>query len=135
MTKATAKTQAELNQVHAGAKALLEEHAIEWESATPDQQYEANVSARIVLDAARATSDWWARADDPANCPDAPHRGPQGPNEDLSQCWMCHLPSWRMRPWGETIGYHLDDCSLPIWHESYCQPGGNGHPPAPKIRG
>jgi hypothetical protein len=63
------------------------------------------------------------------------HRGPQGPNEDLSVCSYCHMPSYSMRPWGETIGTHKADCSLPIWHEGYCVGGGAGHPEAPRIRG
>lgn len=71
----------------------------------------------------------------PENCPDAPHRGPQGPNEDLSQCSSCGMPSWCKRPAGETYGLHASDCSLPIDHESYCQPGGSGHPPPKKVRG
>jgi hypothetical protein len=76
----------------------------------------------------------WART--PIDeCPNRPHRGPEGPNEDISQCGFCGLPSYAMRPWGETFGEHLDDCSLPVWHESYCQPGGSGHPPAKVIRG
>lgn len=45
------------------------------------------------------------------------------------------MPSWSMRPLGETYGTHLPDCSLPVRHESYCLPGGAGHPPAPRIRG
>lgn len=68
-------------------------------------------------------------------CPRGLHRGPEGPNEDLSQCHLCFGISYRMRPWGETFGLHADDCSLPIWHESYCKGGGSGHPPAPVIRG
>lgn len=71
----------------------------------------------------------------PADCPHAPHRGPEGPNEDLAQCFACGMPSYSMRPWGETIGHHLPDCALPVWHPSFCEPGGDGHPPAPKIRG
>jgi len=72
---------------------------------------------------------------DPASCPDGPHRGPQGPNEDLSQCGKCWMPSWSMRPAGETIGLHSDDCSLPERHGGYCTGGGTGHPPAEHIRG
>lgn len=68
-------------------------------------------------------------------CPRGPHRGPQGPNEDIAQCLLCLSPSRRMRPWGETFGTHMFDCSLPIWHEGYCQPGGDGHPLAPIVRG
>lgn len=77
----------------------------------------------------------WEYSKNPSACPEAPHRGPQGPNEDLGVCWLCGTPSFTRRPEGETFGNHSDDCSLPIWHESYCQPGGNGHPPAPMIRG
>lgn len=61
-------------------------------------------------------------------CPSAPHRGPQGPNEDLSQCPECAMPSWSLRPAGEEFGGHLPDCSLPQRHESYCVGGGVGHP-------
>lgn len=68
-------------------------------------------------------------------CPDGPHRGPQGPNEDLSQCSTCWEPSYSMRPEGETYGTHLPDCSLPPRHESFCEPGGAGHPVAARIRG
>jgi hypothetical protein len=68
-------------------------------------------------------------------CPYGPHRGPQGPNEDLSVCRVCWSPSWEMRPEGQTFGHHLPDCSLPLRHESYCEPGGEGHPPAELIRG
>jgi hypothetical protein len=71
----------------------------------------------------------------PLDCPDGPHRGPQGPNEDIGQCPMCMDLSYRMRPPGQTFGHHLGDCSLPIDHESYCVGGGSGHPPAPLIRG
>jgi hypothetical protein len=68
-------------------------------------------------------------------CPDGPHRPPQGPNEDLAQCPTCWGLSHEMRPDGETYGDHLPDCSLPRRHEGYCQPGGPGHPTAAKIRG
>lgn len=71
----------------------------------------------------------------PADCPKAPHRGPQGPNEDIAQCPLCGSPTWTLRPWGETYGHHREDCSLPIWHEGLCEPGGHGHPPAPVVRG
>lgn len=63
------------------------------------------------------------------------HRGPQGPNEGVFWCYKHNLPDHSMRPLDETFGEHLDDCSLPIDHESYCVPGGAGHPPATKIRG
>lgn len=68
-------------------------------------------------------------------CPDGPHRGPEGPNEDITQCAGCGSVTYVMRPPGETFGDHLPDCALPISHESYCQPGGSGHPRAEKIRG
>ncbi len=71
----------------------------------------------------------------PADCPNGPHRGPQGPNEDLSVCLTCWSPSWEMRPEGETFGHHLPNCSLPLRHESYCLPGGSGHPAGSHIRG
>lgn len=68
-------------------------------------------------------------------CPDGPHRFPQGPNEDLGQCQKCGSPSWCMRPEGEEFGGHAPDCSLPRRHESYCKPGGNGHPDPEVMRG
>lgn len=71
----------------------------------------------------------------PDECPDGPHRLPAGPNEDIAQCRRCWSPTWELRPEGETYGWHLADCSLPLRHESYCQPGGVGHPPAAVIRG
>lgn len=71
----------------------------------------------------------------PDECPDRPHRGPQGPNEDLNVCLRCGSPSWMFRPVGETFGEHLPDCSLPYWHESYCLPGGSGHGPSRVVRG
>lgn len=69
------------------------------------------------------------------NCPNGPHRYPQGPNEDLATCPLCWSISYEMRPVGETYGEHIADCSLDIHHESYCKPGGGGHPKAPVIRG
>lgn len=72
---------------------------------------------------------------DQAQCPDGPHRGPQGPNEDLGQCSQCWSPSYAMRPTDEQIGLHADDCALPISHESYCVGGGSGHAPLPVVRG
>ena len=71
----------------------------------------------------------------PQDCPDAPHRGPQGPNEDLAQCHKCLSPSFSKRPVGETYGLHIEDCSLDRDHFGYCKPGGKGHPEASKIRG
>jgi hypothetical protein len=68
-------------------------------------------------------------------CADGPHRGPEGPNEDISQCGTCWAPSHALRPAGETFGRHQPDCSLPLRHESYCAPGGSGHPDAKVIRG
>jgi hypothetical protein len=72
---------------------------------------------------------------DPDQCPDGPHRGPQGPNEDLAQCFSCLMPSWMLRPEGQEYGRHLADCSLPRRHESWCVGGGDGHPDAPVQRG
>lgn len=68
-------------------------------------------------------------------CPRWPHRGPEGPNEDLAQCGWCLGPDHSMRPANETYGLHLDDCSLPLDHEGSCVGGGQGHPPAEVIRG
>lgn len=71
----------------------------------------------------------------PPKCPKGPHRGPQGPNEDIAQCPTCLSPTFAMRPEGETFGEHLSDCSLPLRHQGYCKPGGNGHEPSRKVRG
>jgi hypothetical protein len=45
------------------------------------------------------------------------------------------MPTHSKRPAGETFGDHLPDCSLPVDHESYCQPGGSGHQTAETVRG
>lgn len=68
-------------------------------------------------------------------CPDGPHRGPEGPNEDIGLCTKCGSPHRKMRPADEEFGRHAADCSLPRRHESYCEPGGSGHPPAAVLRG
>ncbi|WP_156251001.1 helix-turn-helix domain-containing protein [Pseudactinotalea terrae] len=68
-------------------------------------------------------------------CPQGPHRGPEGPNEDLATCPLCGGGSWTLRPEGETLGLHAQDCSLPVRHESRCIGGGTGHAPAPVVRG
>ena len=68
-------------------------------------------------------------------CPRGPHRPPEGPNEDVGACPVCGAMSFELRPEGETYGEHLPDCSLPVRHESYCQPGGEGHPPSRVVRG
>ena len=68
-----------------------------------------------------ATKPWFPSSL-PSDCPNGPHRGPQGPNEDVAQCPVCWSLSWCKRPSGETFGHHRPDCSLPIDHESYCQP-------------
>lgn len=68
-------------------------------------------------------------------CPDwDDHRGPEGPCEDLGQCSKCGSITFSLRPEGETIGFHAEDCSLPIRHERDCVGGGIGHPPG-IIRG
>ena len=72
---------------------------------------------------------------DPDDCPLGPHRGPQGPNEDIAQCGVCGMPSYSRRPAGETFGTHAPDCSLLADHFGYCEPGGSGHPRAPVVRG
>jgi hypothetical protein len=71
---------------------------------------------------------------DPEACPEGPHRAPEGPNEDLAQCPRCWSPTYAMRREGETYGEHLPDCSLPQRHESYCRPGGAGHPRSSTVR-
>jgi len=77
-------------------------------------------------------SGFWPR--DPGDCPRAPHRGPEGPCEDVAQCGLCGLPSFDLRPEGETYGFHARDCSLPLRHEGACVGGGTGHPPV-TVRG
>lgn len=67
-------------------------------------------------------------------CPKGPHRGPEGPCEDIAQCGLCGSPTFAMRPKGETWGTHAADCSLPERHERACVGGGNGHPVG-KVRG
>jgi len=71
----------------------------------------------------------------PDECPDGPHRGPEGPCEDLGQCGKCLSPSWRLRPKGERFGDHIPDCSLPDPHPGFCMGGGWGHPPTEVMRG
>lgn len=68
-------------------------------------------------------------------CPKAPHRFPEGPNEDIDQCRICGSPTFAKRPVGEEFLGHIDDCSLNRDHESFCKGGGEGHPLADKIRG
>ena len=68
-------------------------------------------------------------------CPREPHRGPEGPNENIAQCRLCGMPEFSMRPAGETFGEHLADCSLSVDHPSWCQPDGSGHPPSKLVRG
>lgn len=74
-------------------------------------------------------------ASSPQDCPNGPHRGPEGPCEDLAQCLSCWSPSHNMRPPGECFGEHAVDCSLPERHESHCIGGGAGHPKAAVLRG
>lgn len=99
----------------------------------PDEDMQAKIDARA-REIIR-THSWGEYASNPDACPRGPHRGPQGPNEDLAQCALCLMPDHAMRPEGETFGRHLPDCSLPASHEGYCEPGGSGHPDAAVIRG
>ena len=69
----------------------------------------------------------WDYVTRPDECPDGPHRWPEGPNEDLDMCPRCGMPSHRKRPSGEEFGGHIPDCSLPRDHLGCCQPGGQGH--------
>lgn len=101
---------------------------------TPEE-LDALLAALPPLDDEAIAQAWWVTGRTASTCPDAPHRGPEGPNEDIGQCWTCGSLSFNMRPPGETFGEHLDDCSLPERHERACQPGGSGHPPSRKIRG
>ncbi|MCE3550713.1 hypothetical protein LWC33_04490 [Pseudonocardia sp. RS11V-5] len=43
-------------------------------------------------------------------CPHGPHRGPQGPDEDLSQCPQCWSASWTFRAEGDSSGEYLPYC-------------------------
>lgn len=71
----------------------------------------------------------------PERCPDRDkHRWPIGPCEDIAQCPHCLMPTFRLRPLGETYGFHGRDCSLPEVHEGECVGGGSGHEPK-HIRG
>lgn len=72
---------------------------------------------------------------DPEKCSQGPHRGPQGPNEDIGQCPECLSMSYAMRPSNEQIGLHIDDCSLDLRHPSFCVGGGEGHAPVEIVRG
>src|SRR4051812_20630762 len=67
---------------------------------------------------------------------DLDHLFPSGPNEDIGQC-RCGAPIGVLRPEGETYGWHIADCSLPLRHRGYCVGGGSGHeiPTTEKIRG
>jgi hypothetical protein len=69
-------------------------------------------------------------------CP-APHPLVSGPNMDIGQCPMCWMPIGVARPWGESFGWHADDCAGEITHLSSCPPGGKGHevPEGWKFRG
>lgn len=88
--------------------------------------------------------DWdtwlWTDREEESNARDrercnGQHRGPEGPNEDIGQCSDCGGISYVRRPSNEQSGLHLDDCSLPIHHESYCVGGGAGHAPLEVVRG
>lgn len=68
-------------------------------------------------------------------CPLGPHRGPEGPCEDLAQCPQCGAPTWSMRPPGEVYGGHAPDCAAPERHEGHCPPGGEGHGEPVLVRG
>ena len=60
-----------------------------------------------------------------------------GPNMDMGQCGQCWMPVGVMRPEGETFGWHVDDCALPLRHPGLCAHGGEGHaiPEGVRIRG
>lgn len=62
------------------------------------------------------------------------HRLPAGPCEDIAQCPVCLMPTFALRPPGQTFGFHARDCSLPAVHERDCAGGGTGHPPG-QVRG
>ncbi|QMU97831.1 hypothetical protein FVO59_11905 [Microbacterium esteraromaticum] len=91
---------------------------------------------------AERAAKFFAETDDvpdpiePRDCT-KPHPEPAGPNMDLGQCADCWMPIGVMRPDGESFGWHSADCSLPMRHSGYCQPGGVGHaiPDGWKIRG
>ncbi len=62
--------------------------------------------------------------------------GPQGPNEDIGMCAHGY-PIGVLRPYGESFGWHADDCSLSMYHRGFCVGGGKGHvmPEGWKLRG
>lgn len=72
----------------------------------------------------------------PSDCTQS-HPELAGPNMDIGQCADCWMPVGVMRPDGESFGWHIADCSLPMRHPGYCTPGGNGHeiPARWKLRG
>ena len=109
------------------------EYMDDWNARHPGAAEE--MRKRIDSFHAEPVDDNWEFTD-PSECTIV-HREPAGPNEDLAQCPKCWSMTFALRPEGETFGWHLDDCSLPMRHEGYCQPGGNGHvvPPGEKIRG
>lgn len=62
------------------------------------------------------------------NCPSRDRHGvPMGPNEDLGQCGICHMPIAVLRPYGDSFGWHTPDCSLRMLHAGRCVGGGRGH--------
>lgn len=108
-----------------------------------------NAETRAFLDARmtperRAMIDAWLseplpEIPDPINPSECTEDHPDlaGPNMDIGQCARCWMPMGAMRPDGESYGWHLDDCSLPMRHAGYCEPGGSGHvmPDGWKLRG
>lgn len=78
----------------------------------------------------------WLFPKEPEEC-EYEHRGPQGPNEDISVCNQCGMPTFSRRPVGESFGWHIADCSLPMRHLGYCVGGGEGHvkPKGERFRG
>lgn len=68
--------------------------------------------------------DWYEYA--PEDCPED-HLDVAGPNMDVGMCSRCGWPCGVRRPYGESFGWHADDCSLPLTHLGHCGHGGKGH--------
>jgi hypothetical protein len=109
-----------------------------------NEETRAFLAARVSPERRRQIAEWFEQAPDVDEFATVPmsectqdHRAPAGPNEDLSQCPDCWGITWALRPYGESFGWHLDDCSLPLRHEGYCVGGGEGHvmPDGWKLRG
>lgn len=105
-----------------------------WLDARITEEGKARIE-RFFAEAPEPDPAWGTYMDRPDECPNGPHRPPEGPCEDIGQCQLCLSMSFSMRPPGECYGEHAPDCSLPERHESYCVGGGQGHSKAEVLRG